>query len=148
MLKELMQNQPVTQNVSPQNFNQILNEELISLINEKCGINFSQNQELITLFETEKILDVLQDAYNKILNNQTINLDTKIFIVNSIMARVLNLWWTSASRELFFAKIQQKFTPAQIVAGIAFYCNDFERQKAVMKFFTQYIEGQKRSQRK
>ena len=136
MLKELMQNQPVTQNVSMQNFNQVFNAELISLINEKCGVNFLQRREMLTLLEMSQIVDTMHEIYIKILSSQIATPETKIIIANSIMARLFDLWQNSYSPELFFAKIQQKFTPAQIVAGFSVYFSTWEKYKTVMKFFT------------
>lgn len=54
------------------------------------------------------------------------------------MCRLFELWRNSKSPEPFFIKIQQAFTPAQIVAAFDMYMSDVENAIWVLNFFYEH----------
>ncbi len=134
MLKEIIENTPLNVTMSNAKFNNTLTSEVFSLIYENCGINLSRDYESLTSEEMEKILDVTQDIYKKILINSVFSPENKIFIANSVMKILFEVCKRTINAELFFIKICQKFTPAQIVSAVFLYANNWENYKWILNF--------------
>ena len=135
MLKEIIENVPLNITMSNAEFNNTLASETVSLIYEKCGVNLIRDYESLTSEEIEKVVDVTQDVYKKILINSVLLPENKILVANSVMKILFEVWKRTSNAELFFIKICQKFTPAQIVSAVFLYANNWENYKWVLNFF-------------
>ena len=77
----------------------------------------------------------VKKVYDKIFESRVVNHDMKIFIANSFLCRLYELWKNSAVPELFFIKIRHNFTPAQIVAALELFMSVPDNQTWVLNFF-------------
>ncbi len=138
MLKEFMTNTPISLNVTLQEFQKIFLQETTAFIQEKSGVNLSQNLETLTSAEIEKIVEIVADIQSKIRANIFIPNDYKNFIVDFIMQILFEIWKKSDSSEIFFIKIRQYFTPAQIASSLFNYVKNFENYKWATNFFAEH----------
>ena len=135
MLKEFMENTPINLNLTAQEFQNILMREMTSIIYENCAVNIAQNNSDFTSAEIEKIAAAFNDTYKKISASLILPPNQKTLVINSIMSILFDLWQKSSATELFFIKIRQYFTPAQIVSALAVYVGDFNKFQKVTDFF-------------
>ena len=97
---------------------QALTQDFIILIHESTGIDVTKNTSSLTSPEIGAMVIEVKKVYDKIFESRVVNHDMKIFIANSFLCRLYELWKNSAVPELFFIKIRHNFTPAQIVAAL------------------------------
>lgn len=138
MLKEFAENIPINLNLSPEDFQKILTHDFIILIHENCGVDLTQSANSLTSLEIEKIISTTGKIYKKILANKYLPEEQKIFVANSLLCRIFELWKISTAPELFFIKLQNIFTPAEIVGAFLIYVNSIEHFNWIAKFFAEH----------
>ncbi|MBQ7198596.1 MAG: hypothetical protein IJS29_04975 [Selenomonadaceae bacterium] len=138
MLKEIMANIPIAKPFTIQELQQNLTRDFVVIVNEMTGVDVTKNSSTFTSFDMEKIISAVRQVYGKIFESAIVASELKIFIANSLLCRLFELWKNSATPELFFIKIRQNFTPAQIVAALELYNSILENQNWVLKFFYEH----------
>ena len=135
MLKEIIANVPIARQFTMPELQQALTQDFIILIHESTGIDVTNNTSSLTSPEIGAMVVEVKKVYDKIFESRVVNHDMKIFIANSFMCRLYELWKNSAVPELFFIKIRQHFTPAQIVAALEIFMSVPENQTWTLNFF-------------
>ncbi len=138
MLKEIIAGIPIAKLFTMQELQQNLTRDFIVIVNEMTGIDITKNSSTLNSFDMEKIISAVRQVYGKILESAIVAPELKIFIANSLLCRLFELWRNSATPELFFIKIRQNFTPAQIVATLELYNSILENQNWVLNFFYEH----------
>ena len=138
MLKEIIANVPIARQFTMPELQQALTHDFIILIRESTSIDVTKNANNLTSVELEKIVVIVRQVYGKIFESRVVNHDTKIFIANSFLCRLYELWRISATPELFFIKIRHNFTPAQIVAALELFMSVPDNQTWVLNFFYEH----------
>ena len=140
MLREIISNIPVNRQFTVREFQEILSRDSGSLIYESTGIDIMKNPSALTSAEIEKIIVIARQIYDKILENTTLDSDLKIFTVNFLLCKLFELWKISAIPSLFFVKIRQNFTPAQIVSALDVFMSFQVNQIWTLNFFCKHKE--------
>ena len=135
MLKELAGNIPVKINFTMADFDNVLTRDFILLIHEEWKIDLTAAADSLTSAEIEKVVGTIRRVYKKISANTHLSEDEKIFVLNLLLSKLLELWQMSQVPELFFAKIRQNFSPAEIVAAFVVYINNLEKFDWIVNFF-------------
>lgn len=148
MLKEFAENIPINLNFSAEDFQKILTRDFIILIYENCGADLTRSANSLTSVEIEKIILTTGEIYKKILANKYLSEEQKIFVANSLLCRIFELWKISTAPELFFIKLQNIFTPAEIVGAFLIYMNSIENFNWIAKFFIEHKNIFKTSNKK
>lgn len=138
MLKEFTENISISLNLSAEDFQKMLTQDFIILIRENCEVDLAQSANSLTSLEFDKIISTIHTAYTKILENKYLSEEQKIFVANSLLCRIFELWKISTAPELFFIKIRDKFTPAEIVSAFSLYMSSLENFNCVAKFFAEH----------
>ena len=138
MLREIFSNVPIDKQFTPPELQDTLTQECIALIHSKTSIDLTKNSSSFTLIEMDEIISVVKTAYQKIFESVVVNPDAKIFIANSLLCRLFELWKNSTTPELFFIKIRQVFTPAQIVAALELFMSVPANQIWALNFFYEH----------
>ena len=138
MLKEFSENIPLNLNLSAEDFQNTLTRDFIILIHENCGIDLTHSANSLTSLEIEKILITTRETCNKIFANKYLSDEQKFFVVNALLCKIFELWKISTIPELFFIKIRDNFTPAQIVSAFSIYMNSIENFNWTAKFFVEH----------
>ena len=138
MLREVIENIPTAVQFTMKELQQNLTQDFIVMVCDMTGIDVTKNAVSLTSADMEKIVAAVRHVYEKIFESVIINNDFKIFIANSFLCRLFELWRHSLSPELFFIKIRQNFTPAQIVAALELFMIVLENQNWVLNFFYQH----------
>lgn len=135
MLKEILENAPINLMMSETEINNTLTNEINSLIYEKCNVNLICEYDSLTSKEISEIVEVTYAVYKKILTNSIIAPENKIRVANSVMKVLFEVCKKTSNAELFFIKIFQKFTPAQIVSAVFLYAGTWKNYKWIINFF-------------
>lgn len=135
MLKELAENLPINLIIKKSDFQRLLNQDLVTLVNEKCNVDLRISATFLTSDEIKKIVAVVHQTYEKIFKNSTIPEEQKIFVLNSLLSKLFELWKISSTPEIMFTEIQKIFSPAQIVAALHFCTTSLEDFKWITEFF-------------
>ena len=138
MLKEIIANVPIARQFTMPELQQSLTNEFIILIRESTGIDVTKNTSSLTSPEIGAMVIEVKKVYDKIFESRVVNHDMKIFIANSFLCRLYELWRISATPELFFIKIRQAFTPAQIVAALELFMSVPANQTWTLNFFNSH----------
>ena len=138
MLREIFTNVPIDKQFTPPELQDTLTQEFVALINSNTSIDLTKNSSSFTLIEMDEIISVVKTAYQKIFESVVVNPDAKIFIANSLLCRLFELWKNSTTPELFFIKIRQAFTPAQIVAALELFMSVPANQIWALNFFYEH----------
>mgnify|MGYP002621726197 CR=1 FL=1 len=133
MLKEIIADIPVE--LPLQNLKNILPQDFINFISEKCGVNLEKIYEPLTSAEIENVVETAHYVYEKIFASSMLTPESKIVATDLIFGKLFERWKNSDTPELFFIKIQAKFTPAQIVNAIYHYAVDWQKYKWIINFF-------------
>ena len=138
MLKEIIANIPIAKQFTIQELQQNLTRDFVIIVDEMTGIDVTKNATILTSIEIDKIVVAVRHIYGKIFESAIVAPDIKIFIANSLLCRLFELWKNSSNPELIFIKIRQNFTSAQIVAAIALYNSVLENQNWILNFFYEH----------
>ena len=148
MLKEIISNIPITRQFTMPELQENLSRDFVILINETLRIDVTKNSSALTSADMEKIVVVVRQVYAKIFESRVVNPDMKIFVANSLLCRLYELWKISSTPELFFIKIRQAFTPAQIVAALELFMSVLQNQTWALNFFCEHKNIFPRKQKK
>ncbi|MBQ7629882.1 MAG: hypothetical protein IJS81_06680 [Selenomonadaceae bacterium] len=135
MLKELITNTPIEQEFTINEFEDILMNDFISLINEVTSVDVGKGIEQFTTQDMEEIVKVVKIACEKILVSIAASRDTDIFVANSLLSKLFDICRYSSEPITFFKIIHQNFTPAQIVAALEKYTRNLDNSNWLTKFF-------------
>lgn len=138
MLKEIMKNIPIELNLNTQDFQINFIREIIVAVYEKSGIDLVKDSNLKKSAEIEKFVKVMADIYKKISANTNLSYEYKNVLLQIIMNMLFDLWQNSDKAEVFFVKILQQFTPAQIVNSLNYYSGKWSNYKWIINFFAEH----------
>lgn len=138
MLKEIIADIPVE--LPLQNLRNVLPQDFTAFIFEKCGVNLEKIYEPLTPAEIESVVENTRYVYEKIFASSMLAQENKIIAANLIFGKLFERWKNSDVAELFFIKMQAKFTAAQLASAIFAYANDWAKYKWLTKFFTAHKE--------
>ena len=138
MLKEIIADIPVE--LPLQNLKIVLPKDFVDFVYEKSRVNLEKIYAPLTSAEIESIVENTRYAYEKIFASSLLTPENKILATNLILEKLFERWINSDVPELFFIKIQEKFTPAQISAAIFKYALTWKRYKRLTEFFTAHAK--------
>lgn len=148
MLQEFIEHKSIDFRMRRRELQEILFRETIMHVREKTGVNLTQNLENLTSEEIENIVEVFAGLCAKIYSNPYIAPGNKGLIINFVVGILYEAWKKSDNLELFFIKIRQHFTPAQITAALTDYVQYFDDLKWITKFFAENLQVFPRSSKK
>lgn len=138
MLKEFAENIPITLSLSAEEFQRILTQDFVNLIQEKCDIDLKNSSEFLSSAEIENVVCTTREICNKIFENTQLSKNQKIFLFSSLLCKIFDLWKISNASELFFIKIFQNFSPAEIVSAFSIYARNIENLEWTANFFIEH----------
>ena len=133
MLKEILEN--ISIELKPQDFKTVLAKDFTASIIENCGVDLDKIYAPLNSLQIEKIVENTYNIYQKIFASSILSQENKILASNVIMGKIFERWINSDVAELFFIKIQAKFTPAQLASAIFDYATEWKKYKWLINFF-------------